>query len=497
MAGSICGYTNHQVAAQMKRASLLATLCVLNLSPWNSLPAGTPEPLLRMENGANAILVDKERHLLGLYRWDHGSPVLVKSYQATTGKGVGDKRREGDLKTPEGVYFFTRFIDGSSLPAEYGIGAAVMDYPNPFDQLEGKNGDGIWLHATNEPNRISEPYNTRGCVVVRNDHFIELRKAVVLRYTPIIVGKRIDEITNDEVQRRRSELEEFIERWRSAWMHGDADAYLNLYSDHFHGRGMTFKQFMAHKRSVFAHSTNIRVAFSDMQIYRLDSRTVVHFFQDFNSSLMSNAGYKTLHLWRLGGTWKIIGEEWEPLKSFQAYPVIMARAHPPVLIPSAPAVVLPAAVTMVTSLFGTDTRMVRISALRASELRPGSLGVDFELHNNVMDGGRLVGHLSVLVNLGVGGQLRQIVYPQMNLSNNLMPSDLFKNGEYYAIRYFKIVHANFSLPQGIGLTPLNVKVCVFDHSGNPLLIKDFPLSGERSLSGGDTASANLVWKTKS
>ena len=173
------------------------------------------------------------------------------------------------------------------------------------------------------------------------------------------------------------------------------------------------------------------------------------------------------------------------------------RKHPPVLIPSAPAVVLPAAVTMVTSLFGTDTRMVRISALRASELRPGSLGVDFELHNNVMDGGRLVGHLSVLVNLGVGGQLRQIVYPQMNLSNNLMPSDLFKNGEYYAIRYFKIVHANFSLPQGIGLTPLNVKVCVFDHSGNPLLIKDFPLSGERSLSGGDTASANLVWKTKS
>jgi hypothetical protein len=52
--------------------------------------------------------------------------------------------------------------------------AITLDYPNAYDRLEGKSGDGIWLHATNEPIRPYLPNKTRGCVVISNDDIQEL-----------------------------------------------------------------------------------------------------------------------------------------------------------------------------------------------------------------------------------------------------------------------------------------------------------------------------------
>ena len=41
--------------------------------------------------------------------------------------------------------------------------------PDAFDRLQGKSGEGLWLHATNEPIRAYLPNKTRGGVVVSNE----------------------------------------------------------------------------------------------------------------------------------------------------------------------------------------------------------------------------------------------------------------------------------------------------------------------------------------
>ena len=83
---------------------------------------------------------------------------LKQSFSCTTGKKTGDKLREGDLKTPNGVYWLFKSWSGLEL-AEYfgkaanvyGVGSFELTYPNYLDLvLYGKNGDGIWIHGTSE-----------------------------------------------------------------------------------------------------------------------------------------------------------------------------------------------------------------------------------------------------------------------------------------------------------------------------------------------------------
>jgi len=471
-----------------------------------------------MESGSTALVVDKENHRLSLYRCQDGRPVLVRSYQATTGKGIGDKEAEGDQKTPEGIYFFTRFIDGARLPSEYGVGAIVMDYPNTFDRLAGKGGDGIWLHATDEPERINEPYTTRGCVVVRNEHFGELKRSVVPLYTPIIVAKRIEDLPLETIEKRRAELEKFLESWRSAWVRADTGAYLSHYSAYFRGRGMNYGRFAAHKRSVFGRSKDIRVAATDVQIFRLDERAVIHFFQDFRSSLMANAGYKTLHIARTPAGWKIVGEEWEPLSSFRPYPAVLARASfpapppsqqrpSPTVVASTPVTTTPpspppavatkvVATTSAVSLLGADTRVVSIDGLQITYPQPGSMEVSFELRKSSPAYERVTGRLAVLVNLEAGAERRTVAYPAMSEPTRIPLPGLFAGGEYYSIRWLKIVHALIKLPAGAVYSPVSVKVCVFDKNRKPLLIKDYPLSSGGTSSAAST-TAEMSWKAKS
>ncbi len=484
----------------MRITSRAGALLSLFLIPGTS-PGVVPEPLVGMQDGAYAMIVDKEAHRLSLYRCTSGRPSLVSTFDVTTGQGVGNKSREGDLKTPEGVYFFTRFIDDAHLPAEYGTGAIVMDYPNPVDLAQGKGGDGIWLHATNEPQRISQPYSTRGCVVVRNDHFNTLKRSVVLHYTPIIVTRAARSVAEQQIAADRAEFESLVERWRSAWERADLGSYLSFYDRRFMGRGMTLTKYAAYKRDVFSRSRDIRVGISDLQLYRVGPLMVAHFFQDFKSSLMSSRGGKTLHFAQSDGAWRIVGESLDPLSVFKDYPSVLARALPP--MPDQPAsapVVAPVAVAAASAppaepiLLGVDARVVSIGALRAEFPSPRVMEVSFELRNSSPSGEKVTGHLSVLVNMQHDGLRREMSYPP-TVAGTVRGRDAGMPGEYFSIRRFKVVKASISLPPAGSVMPEAVKVRVYDQSGRALLIKDYPLNGLRGL-GETRAAASLSWKGK-
>ena len=95
----------------------------------------------------HALVVDSRRSRLYLYANDAGKPRLVADYYVTLGKNGIEKTREGDQKTPIGVYHVTGNLPRKKLTDFYGAGAFPINYPNEWDRRQGRNGHGIWLHG--------------------------------------------------------------------------------------------------------------------------------------------------------------------------------------------------------------------------------------------------------------------------------------------------------------------------------------------------------------
>lgn len=58
----------------------------------------------------SVILVDKHKNELHLGAYTGDRIEIKKTYHATLGRALGDKEVEKDLKTPEGIYFFTTLL---------------------------------------------------------------------------------------------------------------------------------------------------------------------------------------------------------------------------------------------------------------------------------------------------------------------------------------------------------------------------------------------------
>ncbi len=168
---------------------------------------GLPSALVHIDDGVTPIIVDKSRHRLTIYT---SGGEVIKSYRVTTGKVKGDKLVRGDLKTPEGVFFFNELIDGKDLPSRYGVMAIPMDYPNPVDKLGKKTGSGIWLHGTDDPARILRPRDSKGCVVVTNEDMLDIASYINLARTPIVVVKEAGYISAAEKEGIKRDVLKFL-----------------------------------------------------------------------------------------------------------------------------------------------------------------------------------------------------------------------------------------------------------------------------------------------
>lgn len=130
---------------------------------------------------------DKARKLLFQLEDRNGAPAIVREFACIHGRKEGDKQKEGDLKTPEGVYFITRKITQKLDYMEYGPHAFALNYPNPADRLRGKTGGGIWLHSKGQP---IDGITTRGCLAIDKQEITEL--VPLLRPgTPVVVAERM------------------------------------------------------------------------------------------------------------------------------------------------------------------------------------------------------------------------------------------------------------------------------------------------------------------
>ncbi len=171
-----------------------------------SQQALVPELLIQAGSHVDNILIaDVEQSVFYLYDTRFDTPKLIKKHYIASGRGGFGKQSEGDLKTPLGVYHITGYRSGASLPALYGSGALMLDYPNALDNALGRSGSGIWLHGIPSHSRSRSPRSSEGCVTMANDHLLDLKNRLDPKRTLVVLSNKIRWIDanqqNDNIER--------------------------------------------------------------------------------------------------------------------------------------------------------------------------------------------------------------------------------------------------------------------------------------------------------
>ena len=271
-----------------------------------------PRYLLQMsENQRYAIVVDNKRSRLYLYQNENGLPRFVADYYISIGKRGGEKTREGDDKTPVGVYHVTASLPRNKLSDLYGSGAFPISYPNEWDKRHGRNGHGIWLHGTPSNTYSRAPRASNGCVVLANADLDALSKKLQIGLTPVIISEQVEWLSLDDWNAERNALNAEIESWRSDWESLDTERYLTHYSGKFSTDGENLVNWSRHKRKVNSGKSWIKLKLSNFSVFRNPGKeelVVVTFDQDYRSSNLSNKMKKRQYWTKEGGKWRIIYE---------------------------------------------------------------------------------------------------------------------------------------------------------------------------------------------
>lgn len=141
-------------------------------SPVASLSQASPPPA----GPADRIVIEKSRRTLTLFRQEQE----IKSYRIALGRDpVGPKVRQGDNRTPEGVYFIDYKVRNSVYHR-----ALHLSYPNPDDVERARSlgvspGGSIMIHGMKEDKLwmgdVQYLFNwTNGCIAVTNSEIEEI-----------------------------------------------------------------------------------------------------------------------------------------------------------------------------------------------------------------------------------------------------------------------------------------------------------------------------------
>jgi murein L,D-transpeptidase YafK len=262
------------------------------------------------------FVVEKVDQYAGLYKFDTAtqSHNLLHTYFVSTGQNQGNKVVRGDLKTPEGLYFTTRFIPESALEERFGTGAFVLDYPNELDRVRRKTGSGIWIHGSDIE---MTPFDTEGCIRFENEDILYFRNTLgISRGTPVIINNVLEWTDIPALRAEVDNIVAFIQSWKTDWENQNIDKYLAYYSSTefvTHRQSMDYSRWAAHKQRVFSVGNRVSLTLTGFRYHYADDLLLVTFYQDYSAGSYADFGKKQLVLRRNSGDWKIIQEEWAPL----------------------------------------------------------------------------------------------------------------------------------------------------------------------------------------
>ncbi|MDB5904177.1 MAG: hypothetical protein JWM26_3055 [Betaproteobacteria bacterium] len=258
-----------------------------------------------------AIVVDTSKSTLYVFENRNGSAHYLADYYISSGKSGVDKLREGDKKTPLGVYHVTSSMPKEKLADLYGVGAFPINYPNEWDRREGRSGSGIWLHGTPSDTFSRPPQASDGCVVLTNRDLEAIRQRMQIGLTPVIISSNVEWVQPQAVTGLRQELSAMVEQWRRDWEGLNTDKYLTHYSQSFNAGGQDYKAFAQQKKQVNGGKQWVKVKLEKVSMFLYPGKerlAVVTFDQDYTSSNLANKMRKRQYWIKEGSGWRIVHE---------------------------------------------------------------------------------------------------------------------------------------------------------------------------------------------
>jgi murein L,D-transpeptidase YafK len=254
---------------------------------------------------------------------------IARVYPMAYGERDGPKQLDGDLRTPEGLYFIIGRKERSELHEQYGPMAFILNYPNDEDRRAGRTGQGIWIHGT-WPD--SMPYQTRGCLEISNQHLEDLGSLLGVGIgTPVYIIDRDSlarparVIDYEQVAGKRRRLLDayrgnqhffaaLLDRWRQAWESENIERYASFYDQgEFSGQGLRWEGWRERKLRTFELYDTIRVRVDKVLLTDFaDSVATVKFVQQYRSDVLNVVNGKKLSFIKGPKGWKISSESTFP-----------------------------------------------------------------------------------------------------------------------------------------------------------------------------------------
>jgi murein L,D-transpeptidase YafK len=276
-------------------------------------PNLVPRAVLQLrEDQKYALLVDAKRSRLYVYENRAGQLKFVADYYISQGKLGVNKLKEGDQKTPLGVYYITGRLAAARLPDFYGVGALPINYPNEWDKLHGRSGSGIWLHGTPSDSYSRPPLSSDGCVVLTNPDLYKLSASVEINKTPIVISDHLEFVSKAKWEADRSVAISLVNAWRQDAESLDSGRLRANYSDHFKSdQGENLNAWFTKRQQPMAGVRNISIALRDVSLFFYpgqDNLMVSTFTQDATIGKSKQTIRKRQYWAKEGVHWKIVSE---------------------------------------------------------------------------------------------------------------------------------------------------------------------------------------------
>ena len=225
-----------------------------------------PAYLIRIPTAIKTVFV-ADTSAAKFHRFDNLGGTAV-DYRGDIHMSIGQngdgKQRNGDRKTPLGIYFVTEQLDTSRMHEKYGIMAFTLDYPNALDRRMERTGTGIWVHGVDRRSGERPEWDTDGCIALPNENLKALESRFLPNVTPVLISHSLAWVPRRQVDELRRELDVAVSLWVDSQQNGDMHSYLMLYDDDFRHWGMRKTEWIALKNETLASRSVQEIAISDV-----------------------------------------------------------------------------------------------------------------------------------------------------------------------------------------------------------------------------------------
>jgi murein L,D-transpeptidase YafK len=249
-----------------------------------------------------------QKHMKNIFLYDTKNNKELFSSSVFVGEKKGDKKVEGDLKTPVGAYKLTNRI--TTLDPFYGPLALATNYPNLLDQSQGKTGHGIWIHGLPEEGERDD--FTQGCIALENPNMLKLDQSINIKNSILLISE------DNYAPAKKNHIATILASvfaWRDAWKYSDIDTYLSFYDQEnfLRSNGQRIEEFTQSKTRLFQRDEKKKIIFSNINVipYPNDANKVIYkviMDELYETKTYKFQGKKEIFVELQDGTMKILAE---------------------------------------------------------------------------------------------------------------------------------------------------------------------------------------------